>query len=679
MEWLNLIANNVILQALAQTLMHFTWQGTVVAVALAVVLKNLDIRKSDLRYGISLAALLCCVVAPVATFMWLLEPEVTPQSVDVNQVLSGVTATVIQAGGSLNESGYLGLSLLTTELLDYFNSSNFLLLMPFFAVAWLVCVALLSSRVLLQMIGVCQLPYQSTHLPEPQLQQIFERLLLQLNVTARARLFISDKVDVPMAIGWLKPVVLLPSSMVLGLTPGQLEMLLVHELAHVKRHDYIVNFLQTLVELMLFFHPGVKWISKQIRLERECCCDNIAVSQIGSPVAYACTLTDAEMSRAQNIPDLAMAASGSDLKQRILRVVGHSDCSTGHSRVRYTAILAAVISLCSVVTIVATNQIEEPAPMLLKEDIQKVNMTNEKVTSVAANQAADNTSNETSSAEIPETNNQPEAKQQLVATQKSIDSSTEQVNSDSVSVVEDIAEPVANQVSDKKENAELLAKQQGENVPIQQPDTSTETLTAATSSDAEIAPETAESEIVSTHVAAVKEQIASGLATPTSSLAPGKSQYSTSAAAKGAISGLVYQSLANYVSSGIAPEKQHKQPETESTPSQKPAEQAIATAPPVLLDGEAPVYPRQALRRRLSDDVAVSFVVNTAGEVEDIAFEGDVHRSFQKSVKRALQNWQFKPAQQNGRAVSSTITRVFSFTEPENKGLTTTGTRIYTK
>lgn len=670
MEWLNLIANNVILQALAQTLMHFTWQGTVVAVALAVVLKNLDIRKSDLRYGISLAALLCCVVAPVATFMWLLEPEVAPQTVDVNQVFSGVTATVIQAGGSLNESGYLGLSLLTTELLDYFNSSNFLLLMPFFAVAWLVCVALLSSRVLLQMIGVCQLPYQSTHLPEPQLQQIFERLLLQLNVTARARLFISDKVDVPMAIGWLKPVVLLPSSMVLGLTPGQLEMLLVHELAHVKRHDYIVNFLQTLVELMLFFHPGVKWISKQIRLERECCCDNIAVSQIGSPVAYACTLTDAEMSRAQNIPDLAMAASGSDLKQRILRVVGQSDCSSGHSRVRYTAILAAVISLCSVVTIVATNQIEESAPLVLQEDIQKVDVTNEKVTSVAANQAADNTIDETSSAETTETSNQPETKPQLVAAQKSSDSSTAQVNSDSVGVAEDIAEPVA--------------KQQTENAPIQQPDTSTETLTAATSSDAEVATEVAESEIVeseivTTQVAAVKEQIASGLATPTSSLAPGKSQYSTSAAAKGAISGLVYQSLANYVSSGIATEKQHKQPEPESTLSQKSAEQAIATAPPVLLNGEAPVYPRQALRRRLSDDVEVSFVVNTAGEVEDIAFEGDVHRSFQKSVKRALQNWQFKPAQQNGRAVSSTITRVFSFTEPENKGLTTTGTRIYTK
>lgn len=677
MEWLNLIANNVILQALAQTLMHFTWQGTVVAVTLAVVLKSIDTRRSDLRYGLSLAALLCCVVAPVATFMWLLEPEIAPQAVDVNQVFSGVTATVIQAGGSLNESGYLGLSLLTAELLDYFNSSNLLLLMPFFAVAWLVSVALLSSRVLLQMIGVCQLPYQSTHLPEPQLQQIFERLLLQLNVTARARLFISDKVDVPMAIGWLKPVVLLPSSMVLGLTPGQLEMLLVHELAHVKRHDYIVNFLQTLVELMLFFHPGVKWISKQIRLERECCCDNIAVSLVGSPVAYACTLTDAEMSRAKHIPDLAMAATGSDLKQRILRVVGHSDCSSGHSRVRYTAILAAVISLCSVVTIVATNQIDESAPLVLQEDIPKVDMTTEKASSVAANQAIDDAGNETSSAATPVISNQPEAKPQLVAAQMSIDSSTAQENSDSVA--DDIAEPVANQPSAKNVSTELLVNQQGENAPIQQPETSTETLTAATSSDAEVAPEAAEPETVDTQVAAVKEQIASGLATPTSSVVPGKSQFSSSAAAKGAISGVVYQSLANHVSSGITTEKLHKQPETKSTPSEKPAEQTIATAPPVLLNGEAPVYPRQALRRRLSDDVAVSFVVNTAGEVEDIAFEGDVHRSFQKSVKRALQHWQFKPAQQNGRAVSSTLTRVFSFTEPENKGLTTTGTRIYTK
>lgn len=130
-----------------------------------------------------------------------------------------------------------------------------------------------------------------------------------------------------MAVGWLKPVVLLPASMISGLSTPQLEMLLLHELAHIRRHDYLVNFFQSIVEILLFFHPAVHWISNKMRDEREYCSDDIAIQHSGDAIAYAHTLVDTaslcKNAHVHTIPDLAMAASGGDLKQRVTRLVGH--------------------------------------------------------------------------------------------------------------------------------------------------------------------------------------------------------------------------------------------------------------------------------------------------------------------------------------------------------------------
>ena len=154
-----------------------------------------------------------------------------------------------------------------------------------------------------------------------------------------------------MAIGWLKPVVLIPFSMVSGLTPQQLDMLLLHELAHIRRHDYLVNFLQTLVETLLFFHPTVRWVSKQMRNEREYCSDDIAVQHGSSAIAYAHTLADTaslcQKHRHHAIPSMAMAASGGDLKQRVVRLLENQPhCSqttdSGKWLASFTILLAII-------------------------------------------------------------------------------------------------------------------------------------------------------------------------------------------------------------------------------------------------------------------------------------------------------------------------------------------------
>src|SRR5262249_62123234 len=121
--------------------------------------------------------------------------------------------------------------------------------------------------------------------------------------------------------GWLHPVILLPASTLTGLSPGQIESILAHELAHIRRHDYLVNLLQSLVETLLFYHPGVWWVSRRIREERELCCDDLAVGVVGGPVLYAEALCRLERARGEAAA-LAVAASGGSLLARITRLVG---------------------------------------------------------------------------------------------------------------------------------------------------------------------------------------------------------------------------------------------------------------------------------------------------------------------------------------------------------------------
>ena len=155
------------------------------------------------------------------------------------------------------------------------------------------------------------------------LQQIVARLSRRLHIGRGVRLLESTLVDVPTVIGWLKPVVLLPASALAGLSPQQLEAILAHELAHIRRHDYLVNLLQTLVETLLFYHPAVWWLSRRIRVERENCCDDLAVSLCGDPVTYATALADLEELRGAARPAfLAMAATGGSLLQRVRRLLG---------------------------------------------------------------------------------------------------------------------------------------------------------------------------------------------------------------------------------------------------------------------------------------------------------------------------------------------------------------------
>ena len=147
-----------------------------------------------------------------------------------------------------------------------------------------------------------------------------DRIASRLGLNRVVHIVESALVETPTAIGWLKPVILLPIAALANLSPSQVEAVLAHELVHIRRHDYVVNIAQTLAETLLFYHPGVWWVSKRIRTEREHCCDDVAVAVCGDPVDYATALAELEAYRSSGT-SLALAVTGGSLTDRVRRVL----------------------------------------------------------------------------------------------------------------------------------------------------------------------------------------------------------------------------------------------------------------------------------------------------------------------------------------------------------------------
>ena len=335
--------NSPFLYSLSLTLVHFLWQGLLVALVLKSLLSIVDKNKSKLRYTLATLAMLANGILAVLTYT-MVYPDT---SSGMNSNLSPIPLTSL-----VNELTQQNALFTYQELLPSILAHS----LPYFSLFWLATISILTSKLLIEIINVNNLPRHSSISPSSALSARFDELAKQIMLTHTPKLLISLKTEVPMAIGWLKPVVLIPATMVTGLNSAQLEMLILHELAHIRRHDYLVNFFQTLIELLFFFHPSVHWIGKQMRNEREYCSDDIAVEHCGDAIAYAHTLTDTaslcSKGHFHTIPTMAMAASGGDLKMRVLRLVDHHCAPTNN-----TSKLLAAMSLLLTLTLLSINQL----------------------------------------------------------------------------------------------------------------------------------------------------------------------------------------------------------------------------------------------------------------------------------------------------------------------------------
>ena len=354
-------------QRVGWTLLHFLWQGAAVAALFALLRNTLRARSAQARYLAGCLSLLLMAAAPVVTFMSLQPAPVSTVASAAPQP-ARVIAPVVSAGPAVQRPAEFG-----DELLVFWGRyAEFTeTLLPWVVSAWLAGVLLLSSRLLLSWLAVQRLRRRQTEPIEPLWMERLDELKERLGITRPVRLLKSALVQVPSVIGWFRPVILLPASSLTELSPTQLELVLAHELAHIRRHDHWVNLLQIAVETLLFYHPAVWWVSGCVREEREHCCDDLAVRVCGNRVAYAHALATLEELRGAMAP-MALAASGGSLLQRVRRVLGlPADDGSHNSRVSVGPIffgLGLVMMVAGLVHLLAS-------PKVYRSTVRMMNMT----------------------------------------------------------------------------------------------------------------------------------------------------------------------------------------------------------------------------------------------------------------------------------------------------------------
>ncbi len=303
-------ADHPLVRALGWALLHFVWQGALLAGLAALAMHLLRGRSPQARYAAGCAALLLMVAAPVATGLAAYEPA------------QALAAGPLPAGGAERQAVLARLAEVARQVrpADGAWRSRVEAALPSLVTVWLAGILVLSLRLVGGWGYAQRLARREVRPAAAALQRRLDELARRLELSRPVRLLESARVRVPTVVGWLRPVVLLPFAAATGLTPAQLEAVLLHELAHVRRHDYLVNLLQSAAEVLLFYHPGVWWVSERVREEREACCDDVAVAACGDALVYARALTRLEGLRAAP-PRLAMAADGGSLLHRVRRLV----------------------------------------------------------------------------------------------------------------------------------------------------------------------------------------------------------------------------------------------------------------------------------------------------------------------------------------------------------------------
>ena len=318
------------LESLGLTLLHFVWQGLLIGLIAALINTALKKSSANVRYVAACCALAMMGVAVVGTFLWITRPA--------------------SAGYGVATSAAGARSLAVAAVIGDAPSQSWTQLLPWLDFLWFAGVCALAVRSVVSWFAAMRLTRSGVIVAPEEWQHRAARLMQRLAIAKPVRLCESMIAEVPSVIGWLRPVILIPAGTLAGLSVDQLETILAHELAHVRRHDYLINLLQTAIETLLFYHPAVWWVGNRIRMERENCCDDLAVEVCGDAFLYARALANLEQLRHTG-PRLALAATDGGLLSRIARLLGHRAEQTGTDTRSYwlPALLMVVLAAAAVV------------------------------------------------------------------------------------------------------------------------------------------------------------------------------------------------------------------------------------------------------------------------------------------------------------------------------------------
>ena len=318
------------------TMFHFLWIGAAIGLIALGGRRLLRAARPEARYAFALSSLLAMAAMPVATFVWVFGPSPREKSIESipHAFRAGTKNDLGPARNLPGESARIVSSAETTGsqtvapgpvVWNWKSYANpVVMVLPWL---WLAGSPLTFALLAGGLIGAERFRRQSQRIESGEIAQLCRSLAESLQMTRPVAVGVCDRLLTPVLIGVIRPMILLPPAALNGWTIEQLEMVLWHELAHLRRWDNLVNLLQRALESLLFFHPAVWWISGWARLERELCCDLLVVTRTGRPRAYAQTLATLAglPARRQRPAAVAMAENQVVLRiRRILDIEGHT-------------------------------------------------------------------------------------------------------------------------------------------------------------------------------------------------------------------------------------------------------------------------------------------------------------------------------------------------------------------
>ncbi|HEX8160479.1 MAG TPA: M56 family metallopeptidase [Pyrinomonadaceae bacterium] len=325
------ILGHALVQNLGWTLAHSAWQLAAVAGLFAAANASLRRASPQARYCAACLALFAMLALPACTFL-ALNSSGASVSTGTRASAPGDARPAHADGAAGAASAPVKPHARAGEALDdgegratlrLWAEGRIASLLPWLALAWMCSVGVLLARLAGGWLLNRRIRREAGAAAQLHGCRVaLARLAARLRVTRAVRVCRSALVEVPTVVGWLRPVILVPACALAGLSAAQLEAIIAHELAHVRRHDYLVNLLQSLVETLLFFHPAVWYVSRRARAEREHACDDLAVEATGDVLVYARALAELEqLRRPAPVSRLALAASGGSLVGRIQRLL----------------------------------------------------------------------------------------------------------------------------------------------------------------------------------------------------------------------------------------------------------------------------------------------------------------------------------------------------------------------
>ncbi|PHN07306.1 M56 family metallopeptidase [Flavilitoribacter nigricans] len=341
--------------AIGWTIFHSLWQLSLIALIIYLILRFIPRKKAEFRYSLLLIGMLVGLVCTGITFFQEWKPERSAANIMVNARPDTPAAipNALPAGEP------------TPSLWDQFDILGQKLdaHIPVITFFWLSGLLLFSAYLLFGLLYLKYLEHRRSSLPSDQWLIRLEALQLQMGVKSPVRLFISDAVHEPITFQLFRPVIMVPVFFFTGLTPAQIEVLLLHELAHIRRYDFTINLLQSLVEIIFFFHPAIWWLSGRIREEREYCCDNAVLAVRQDPFPYVEALTRIQSTHFNHKNRLAMSANGKNsiLSKRVFRLFGRYEREPS----RYKSVLIALL-LLAVSFSAQAFWVEETAPVQIE-------------------------------------------------------------------------------------------------------------------------------------------------------------------------------------------------------------------------------------------------------------------------------------------------------------------------